>query len=302
MSVSQQHPPLTVQIQERAQEALTHTGHAVTSLAWLWPLKGIAYAISHPKLFTSIRPALLKSLLSSSLVLLFLLFFTYLPQLAFLALFTGPFAPLIALFLVLAESLLALTFLAKPLFLGPALTGVFDAVLIERGQRELVLSGRRRVGGGGAGKEVGRAMVSPLQGFTYDGVVRYLVTLPVNFVPVIGSVVFVLFNGSRQGPTYHARYFQLKGLTKAQRQEFVEKRRPEYTAFGTTTMILNFIPLVGLVFSFTNSIGAALWAAELEARENLIDGPGPVVVGKVNGRDGTEAVRAGVEPEFKKEL
>ena len=37
------------------------------------------------------------------------------------------------------------------------------------------------------------------------------------------------------------------------------------------TLVFNFIPLVGLLFSFTNTVGAALWAAELEAKANIID-------------------------------
>ena len=38
------------------------------------------------------------------------------------------------------------------------------------------------------------------------------------------------------------------------------------------TLLFNFVPLVGLLFSFTNTVGAALWAAQLEARANIIDG------------------------------
>ena len=37
------------------------------------------------------------------------------------------------------------------------------------------------------------------------------------------------------------------------------------------TLLFNFIPLVGLVFSFTNTVGAALWAAQLEAQANIIE-------------------------------
>ena len=37
------------------------------------------------------------------------------------------------------------------------------------------------------------------------------------------------------------------------------------------TLLFNFVPLVGLLFSFTNTVGAALWAAQLEAPANLID-------------------------------
>ena len=41
--------------------------------------------------------------------------------------------------------------------------------------------------------------------------------------------------------------------------------------FGMMTLVLNFIPLVGLLFSFTNTVGAALWAAQLEAQANIVD-------------------------------
>ena len=43
--------------------------------------------------------------------------------------------------------------------------------------------------------------------------------------------------------------------------------------FGAATLLFNYIPLVGLLFSFTNTIGAAMWAAQLEARVNIIDAP-----------------------------
>ena len=44
-------------------------------------------------------------------------------------------------------------------------------------------------------------------------------------------------------------------------------------SFGMTTLLFTFIPLIGLFFSFTNTVGAALWAAEIEARANIIDPP-----------------------------
>lgn len=45
--------------------------------------------------------------------------------------------------------------------------------------------------------------------------------------------------------------------------------------FGAATLLFNYIPLVGLLFSFTNTIGAAMWAAQLEAQANIIDAPQP---------------------------
>ncbi|EPQ50878.1 hypothetical protein GLOTRDRAFT_5721, partial [Gloeophyllum trabeum ATCC 11539] len=258
----------TQQLEERAKEVGQHAFQAVSSFAWLWPFRGIIFAVTNPKLFVSVRPALLKSLALSTVIFIVLLIFTYLPQMAILALITGPLAPLFAFVLIGAESVLILTLLAKPLFLEPALTQVFDATLIARGQRELVIQGKKRLGAssGGKGRDVGKALVRPLQGFTPSGIIKYALSLPLNFVPAVGTAFFILYNGVREGPGWHSRYFQLKGLTKQQRQAFIESHRPEYTAFGAFTLLLNFVPFVGLLFSFTNTIGAALWAADMEAK------------------------------------
>lgn len=37
-------------------------------------------------------------------------------------------------------------------------------------------------------------------------------------------------------------------------------------------LVFSFIPIIGLIFTFTNTVGAALWAAELEGKENIIEG------------------------------
>ena len=59
---------------------------------------------------------------------------------------------------------------------------------------------------------------------------RYVLSLPLNFIPAVGTVLFLLYNGHKSGPGWHAHYFQLKGMSGAQSREFVDKRRAEYTA------------------------------------------------------------------------
>jgi len=257
------------------QHVLVLAAQGITSLAWLWPLRGIYFSLIHPDVILSVRAALLRSLFTSAIIFGVLLFFTYIPQMAVLALLSGPLAPVFALFLVGAESAMIVALLARPLFLEPALSHVFDATLRARGQGELVKAGKTRMSGAGksAATSVESAMVKPFQSLAKNGLVRYLVTLPLNFVPVLGTALFVLYNGYRGGPSWHGRYFQLKGLSKNQRTAFVNRRRAEYAAFGTVTLLCNFIPFVGLLFSFTNTVGAAMWAAQLEAQANLIEGP-----------------------------
>lgn len=256
-----------------AQAAVVLGAHGVASFAWLWPIRGVYFAITHPNVIIGVRPAIVKSLVASAVIFGLLVFFTYVPQMAILAVVSGPLAPILALFVVGAESAFLLALLARPLFIEPALTQVFDNTLRARGQGELVKAGKTR--GKGATASVESALVKPLQILSTGSIVRYLITLPINMVPVLGTVLFVLYNGYIGGPGWHSRFFQLKGFSKHQRQAFVERRRGEYTAFGAVTLLFNYIPLVGLLFSFTNTIGAAMWAAQLEAQASLIDVPQP---------------------------
>jgi uncharacterized protein involved in cysteine biosynthesis len=53
--------------------------------------------------------------------------------------------------------------------------------------------------------------------------------------------------GYKAGPSYHARYFQLKGFDKAHREAFVDSRRGQYTAFGTVAMVFNLVPVVNIL-------------------------------------------------------
>jgi hypothetical protein len=181
-----------------------------------------------PKLVLSVRGTLLKSLGTSAILFLVLAFFTYIPQAAVLSLVTGPLGPILALFLIGAESIFLLTFLARPLFLEPALQQVFDSTLLEQGQRQLVQQGKTKFGADAASR--GNLLLRPLQALSRDGIIRYLLTLPLNIVPVLGTVTFLFVNGHRAGPGWHARYFQLKGWDAAQRNGFIRAHRPEYTA------------------------------------------------------------------------
>jgi hypothetical protein len=39
-------------------------------------------------------------------------------------------------------------------------------------------------------------------------------------------------------------------------------------SFGVPAVLLELIPFVGIFFTFTNTCGAALWAADIEAKKN----------------------------------
>lgn len=266
--------PIVQDVQESAKRQVSEVVRvgedAVTSGAWMYPIQGIIYTISHPNLMKPLFPVILRAVLTSVGVLGAMFIFTYLPQVAVLAFVTGPLAFIGAVPLVLGESYIIIMFLTRTYLIGQASTDLFDAVLLSKNHRELVQKGRlssAQTSSGGKITKLGKAITKPIGGkwfMSVDGVVRYVLSLPLNFIPVVGTVFFLGYNGSKAGPSYHDRYFQLKGYDKEKRKQVINQRRGAYTAFGTVAMALNIIPIVSVVFTLTTAVGAALWASELE--------------------------------------
>jgi len=98
----------------------------------------------------------------------------------------------------------------------------------------------------------------PFAKFAPAAIIRYFLYLPLNFIPVVGTVLFVIMQGRSHGPWAHARYFQLKKWGKMQKEEWIEQHKAAYTSFGIPATLLELIPIAGILFAFTNQVGAAL--------------------------------------------
>ncbi|KAF7315517.1 hypothetical protein MIND_00067000 [Mycena indigotica] len=68
------------------------------------------------------------------------------------------------------------------------------------------------------------------------------------------------------------RYFAAKKMTDEQVAVFMEERKWDYrgTAFGFAAALLEGLPIVGLVFTVSNRVGAAMWAHDLEKRQHYV--------------------------------
>lgn len=93
---------------------------AVLSQAWMYPLLGISYLVLHPELYSAVAPVLIRALTISIVITAAMFFFTYVPQLAFCALFSGPLAFATATAMVLGESYVVILFISKAFFLNQA--------------------------------------------------------------------------------------------------------------------------------------------------------------------------------------
>jgi len=245
---------------------------AIRSAAYLYPLKGIAYFLTHRDLWKPLISKLAPTITLAIGVITFMFFTTYLPQAAVLFFVNGPLAAFTTVLLVLSESSTIFTILSKTFLIDDALIDTFDGTLVSRNMTGIVSEGRQLVPGGDSMAKLGKIMKRPFAKFTPKALIRYVMYLPLNFIPVVGTVLFVILQGKRSGPAAHARYFQLKQMSGSKKEEFIEKRKAAYTSFGVPAVLLEMVPIAGIIFAFTNTVGAALWAADMEAQNTTAPG------------------------------
>ncbi|KAF8574035.1 hypothetical protein K439DRAFT_1665588 [Ramaria rubella] len=239
---------------------------AIASRTYFYPPLGVIYLISHQSLYPPVASRILPCVLLTIGVTFPMFLLTYLPQAAILTLVNGPLGPINAIALVLSESTTIVNMLAKAFLLQGALTDLFDATLVDEGQALLVSKGREiKPGKNRDGmNRLGKSLMQPLNKFSPAQLIEYLLFLPLNLIPIVGTVSFLIAQGRKMGPGYHSRYFQLKGYNQERKDSEIQHRRGGYIAFGTAAMALNLIPFASIFFTFTSTVGAALWAAQIE--------------------------------------
>lgn len=203
-----------------------------------------------------------------------LFFWTYLPQVALLAIFYGPLAWVNGTFLVLGEGAAIVALLFEAFFVDETLVDVFDAVLLNEGLNDLVASARiLNLDGKDAVKQLGKPTASAVYSpFSFRQIIEFILFLPFNLIPVAGTPVFLILTGYRAGPLHHWRYFKLLGFTKKERKSYVQRRKLSYTWFGTIALLLQLIPVLSMLFLMTTAAGSALWVVKLEKARRLQDG------------------------------
>jgi len=209
-----------------------------------------------------------------SVVVLALLFiFTYVPQALFLHIFHGPTAWFNAVFLVLGEGQVLVALLFEAFLVDETLVNVFDATLIKEGLVDLVSPSRILNHDAPnevkmLGKPTSTAVYSP---FSFRQIAEFVLFLPLNLIPVVGTPAFLILTGARAGPFHHWRYFKLRGLSKKERNNEIRLRRWKYTWFGTIALLLQLVPVLSMFFLLTTAAGSALWVVKLEEQSRLIE-------------------------------
>jgi len=203
----------------------------------MFNLQGLLYLSSHLSLLGPIKPLIIKSTVLTFAVTVALFVVGYLPTVAVLAFSSGPLAFVTAVPVILgAGSAIGLS-LSNIIWLSTAQQDLFDEVrrcsstqerppspylpwyspnlasitqvLVQEGLETLVAKSRE-VRPSHTGSKLGKLLTKPLNRFSKESIIRLLISLPLNAIPVVGPAIFLLYNGAKAGPSYHNRYFQLK--------------------------------------------------------------------------------------------
>lgn len=103
----------------------------------------------------------------------------------------------------------------------------------------------------------------------YRMVVLKVFLLPLDWVPFFSLLVSAFIRALSLGRQLHAPLFAAKRMTPAQVEVWMAERSFAYRQFGFVAALAEDIPFLGIVLSISNRVGAAMYAHDLEKRQQL---------------------------------
>ncbi|CDO76694.1 hypothetical protein BN946_scf184975.g3 [Trametes cinnabarina] len=116
-----------------------------------------------------------------------------------------------------------------------------------------------------SGRGLGAFMNGPI-----GRIVTSLLMIPLHAIPFAGMAIAAWFRALGTARYLHQPYFKAKGMTPEQIATFIEERKWDYRSFGFAAALTERLPIVGIIFSVSNRIGAAMWAHGLEKRQHYV--------------------------------
>lgn len=223
--------------------------------------QGLAYFLAHPRLWRmTVCPVILTVVVGMTTVIVLLAAAMY-PQEQGLYDAGVPegLAWVLAIMLCLVESFVV-TMVYSLICLACYQDKVFEFVMRQQGHEELVANKRGRA-------SCMRICTSCCRVSVLLRLGLLVVSVPLNVVPVVGNAMYAWLNGQIVAWEYHFFYFELKNYSFEQQQALINERSLQYTLFGMQALLLEMVPGIGAVFMFTNTVGAALFAAAIEKEE-----------------------------------
>lgn len=224
----------------------------------LYAIKGLTYFLGHPTLWKQSALALLLTAIVSTAAALLLFLWTLHPQELWLVDRGLPslLAWILAVFVVLVE-IFAVTLVYGFVLLEVTKDKIFAYVLEDKGYGSVIENRPVSI------------LSSAASYCQVDVLLRFLlfvVSLPLNLIPIIGSLLFAWIHSTLIAWDYHVYYFELKAWRYPQQKAWILSHKVKYSSFGLQATLLHMIPFVGPFFVFSNAAGAALLAIKMEKK------------------------------------
>ncbi|KAJ7188757.1 hypothetical protein C8R46DRAFT_877042 [Mycena filopes] len=101
-------------------------------------------------------------------------------------------------------------------------------------------------------------------------IIKRALLIPFNFYPGVGILLSAWFKALATAHILHRQYFAAKKMNDKEIATFIEERKWNYRAFGFAAALLEGLPIIGLIFTISNRVGAAMWAHDLEKRQHFV--------------------------------
>lgn len=250
----------------------------------VYPIRGFAHFLHHPQRHAGpIMLSILKVMATSAVVVFPLYKLGYHSQHNLIEhlyktskVIKSPY--LTSIFITVTSSMLffletsAVTLQLASHFIGNIRNRLFDSVLKERKglpmeESDVTEITNKVAGADSQGALVHHTFLSPMSLMILSAQVDdswtilllrpavFIMTLPLNIVPVVGPLCFISIQALFRGGMAHRRYFQLYQWSANQRQRRMETYFWQYQRFGMVATALEMIPFVGYLFMYTNQIG-----------------------------------------------
>lgn len=229
---------------------------------YIYPIRGIFYLLKKKQLRKNSYLPILFSLIIDLVVLVLLFKFTYTPQYDFindhiLKFFWAWLNKVISFIIVIIEVYIVAMIVIN-IFLCYFFEKTFDQVLILKGYEYLLEQDD---------STCIKSLLRNIRLFQLIKVLCAIVTLPLNFIPTVGSIAYYLINGIMQAWDQQDRYFELKKIDSTGDQwKFIKSHFRNMITYGVVSFFLESLPIIGVVFNITNAVGIALYDCKLEKK------------------------------------
>ncbi|KAG0678249.1 60S acidic ribosomal protein P2 [Pichia californica] len=160
------------------------------------------------------------------------------------------------------------SYIFKNYLIAGKLNKVFDTTLCLSGMDRVVIPGKlKRLVPQTLGTQL--LDINPLSIILSISHIIYIVFI--SLIPILGTIITEYNHILNTGSSSQTRFWQLSRKRPRQQKYYVKEQEGLYLSFGFVCQIMENIPIFGLFFTFTDTIGAAILAKDVAAEANKED-------------------------------